>query len=577
MKKIIFLCFLSVFSKLIFSQTVEVTIGNTVYPKLTDGSAHRSLVLNSNNSMNAIWRFSNGVFGTWADLGTGYNFFDGSSWLSTPTLRIEGDRTVAGSIVVTGTGKEMVVGCGTNVLANYFSSRPNVGTGIWADNTSLIVSPPGFIYSLLGPLMILGGTGQDVIHHLSLTSPTYNFSGGGGGIYHQQDGALMYSRSTDGGMSFALQNVLLDAFDSTRSAGYRVGNYSMDTRNNMVAIVAGGMGEDIVLAKSNNNGTSWNEVVVQDFPIPLFDDYANTDENGDLISDTIVTNDGSFSILIDNNDIVHIWWGKAMIYSDDNNFNPEQDFISVSRGMMYWNELLPAPVQIADVVDINSNTVMDATAWGSYYVGLTSQPTSGMDADGNLFVCYAGIVENTNDGTGKSYRNIYLISSTNGGASWSSPYAIKPDDFNEQVYPMMVKNVSNNRIRLLYERDANPGHGIGLSNPDTDNMGVIHDIVYAEVPTADIGVISTAGIGEQESGEVLVYPNPTSDYLIVQPTTTESCEVGLYFPSGTAVDVPVLWLNGQMIMNVESLSNGMYFLKLKTGDHVLIEKIIISQ
>ncbi len=549
----------------------ETVIGNTTYPLQTNSSNHTRLVNNA-GMLSATWTFSSGAWNAWADRGTGYNYYNGTTWGAIPTTRLENDRTGFTNIA-TGSFGEMTVAHNTNAMSNHFVTRTAIGSGTWADNTSLISAAPNWSFGTWWPQLAASGT---YVHHIALTAPT-GLASGGGPYNNGQDGAIVYSRSSDGGATFGVQNQILTPFDSTRSAGYGGDSYVIDATGSTVAICAGGMGEDVVVAKSTDNGTTWTTHVVQDFPIPLWTADVLTDINNDQIADTVDTNDGSLAVLIDNNGMVHVWYG-AMRILDDNLTDGNYSYFPGTIGLMYWNETMSAPAMIAGVVDSLSDGQLVAADWGTYQGSLTSHPSAGIDAAGNIYVTYDAICDLTDDGNGKAYRNVYVIGSTDGGVNWTAPLNVAKDDFYEKVFPTMARTVDNN-IHIIYQKDDRPGHGIGTTNPDTDNAGVIHDIVYVSVPTTAI-----VGVKEENSAitNMSVYPNPASEgsaTLGVSLSNSQEVTVNVVNAIGQTVTSNVHNMNAGLNtvnINTANLGAGVYFVNVITENGMRTERLIVQ-
>ncbi len=87
------------------------------------------------------------------------------------------------------------------------SKRAVKGEGVWEE--SLLLAPAG-AFGLLWPRMMTGGENNEVIHIFALTTPT----GNGGTVYEGQDGAILYSRSIDGGATWDPEHLILDGLGS---------------------------------------------------------------------------------------------------------------------------------------------------------------------------------------------------------------------------------------------------------------------------------------------------------------------------------------------------------------------------
>ncbi|MGL5890487.1 MAG: hypothetical protein ACRC3B_11410, partial [Bacteroidia bacterium] len=112
----------------------ETVIGNSTYPLQTNNSVHRQIIAHSDGTVSAMWTYSSGSFFSWPERGTGYNYFNGTSWGAQPTLRLENVRTGFGDIIVIGDGRELTVAHNTGNNSQHFMQRAAKGTGAWTDN-----------------------------------------------------------------------------------------------------------------------------------------------------------------------------------------------------------------------------------------------------------------------------------------------------------------------------------------------------------------------------------------------------------------------------------------------------------
>jgi hypothetical protein len=514
----------------------------------------------------------------------GYNYYDGTSWGAGPSVRLETVRTGFGNIAVTGAGREMTIAHEGGTSSLYSVSRTTKGTGTWNPNASLYSYPanhPGTLW----PVSAVGGMNNDVIHVVALSIPTAS----GGGSWAGQEGAIQYSRSNDGGQTFAVQNQLIAAFDSTQEVGYGGDAYAIDARGDYVAIAAGGPGRDVVLAKSTDGGLTWIKTVIQDFPIPLYNSSLLTDSDGDGIIDTLATNDGSLAVLIDNNNQVHVWFGNMRIVDDDVT-DDVYSYFPGTNGLRYWNESMGADgsVVITGALDLDGNGSLDlpvagdgSALIGTYQVSLSSFPTAAIDGTGTIYLAYSAIVENSADNaSGKAVRNVYITASTDGGDSWTDPYNVAPSTTDEKVYPCIARAVVNGNLNLIYQKDLVAGHGVGVTNPpDQENATSVNDIIHLLIPSTDVFV----GLNESVNpvGTITAYPNPAKDFLnvIVDITTAQKVKISLVNTLGQTV----LSQNNNLTtgstsiqLNIENLTPGIYFLDVTSESSRSVQKIVIE-
>src|SRR6185436_12796375 len=96
-------------------------------------------VRNADGTMNAIWTTLCPGEVSGSDRGTGYNYFDGTSWDSINCHRIEPtQRTGYPNIGVTATGKELIMAHSSSVPGMLITYRPIKGTGAWIEDPTAL-------------------------------------------------------------------------------------------------------------------------------------------------------------------------------------------------------------------------------------------------------------------------------------------------------------------------------------------------------------------------------------------------------------------------------------------------------
>ncbi len=487
------------------------TVGNSTYQLQTNYSVENRIVLNGDGTISAAFTFSNGS-GSFTDRGTGYVYYDGTAWSAAPTVRIESARTGWPSLLVLGDNSEVIINHNTAINNLQFEKRAVKGTGAWTENTTIInsIAPNGNFW----PRAAVGGATNNSIHLISISNPVDAASAP---VYYMgQQGCLTYSRSQDGGATWDILHSVPSQHDSTQYKGFSADSYAIDAKGTTVAYVVGGSTRDLFLMKSLDNGGTWTKTNILNFPIPMFVDQL-TDINGDSVIDTLDTNDGSVAVLLDNTGMAHVWYGYMRILNDDSTDAVYSYFPGVA-GLYYWNEGMgaSAPILVAGLEDIDGDGAITlpgtGAAFGTYQASLTGQPHAGVDAGGKLYVTYAGIVENTDILTTKAARNIYIMTSGDNGVTWSNPVRVNPDDFSDQVYNSMAKNVADPAcVKMIYQSDYAAGHGIGATNPDAaDNAGVVAEMVYA-CYNSITGIAETTDL----TSIVSLYPNPSNSSINV--------------------------------------------------------------
>jgi hypothetical protein len=559
-------------------------IGQTWYDMQTNRSNCNRIVRNSDGTISATWTMSlSGAALPSADRGTGYNYFNGTTWGAEPTIRLESVRCGWPNVGITNTNKEIIISheatSGTGNI--HVMSRATKGTGAWTEST--------LGYPDVWPRMAIGGNNGQTIHLISQTTGATP----GNGPYHGQDGAIAYSRSLDGGVTWDKLRTVIPQIDSSHYLGFGGDNYAIDVRGDVVAILAGGNTVDLVLLKSTDNGNNWVKTIVKPFAIPFFNfTTMTTDINGDTTADTLETNDGNVAVLIDNQNKVHVWYGKMRVINEAPNTTGISYFPGTD-GLMYWNESLPAPVMVASALDIDGDGVLNVSEWGTYYSSLTSQPSAGIDATGKIYLSYSsifeGIADNGTPGSGKSYRHTYLLRSSDGGNTWCGPLDVSSpsqDDYVEAVYGTLPRNIGTD-VDYIFQKDASPGHGLsGNPQGSTDPQGGISDIIYSKIPAADFNALpcySVVGIKENELNKntFSVFPNPakTAVNLMFNVEKTSTVNIKIYNVLGEEVAVynnESISKGSNLNINVANYKKGIYFVNVIMNGTSTTQKLIVE-
>jgi hypothetical protein len=232
------------------------------------------------------------------------------------------------------------------------------------------------------------------------------------------------------------------------------------------------------------------------------------------------------------------------------------------------------------MLDLNLDGTLNTVAGGtlpSYQVGLSSMPTAGVSASNAIYLAYSSMNELYDNGS-QNYRHIYLMKSSDGGASWSDPENYTPDfafDLYESVYPSMAKRVDGS-VHIVYQRDFAPGHSIsGDLDPASFN-----DIIYLKIDT--VLAEPFASVNEISNDfAVKLFPNPTTDVLNVRISSTsnkaEKINITLVDALGRTVSSFGENFNGNsgtFTMNVSSIENGVYFIRMESESGMITKSFV---
>jgi hypothetical protein len=388
---------------------------------------------------------------------------------------------------------------------------------------------------------------------IAITTPVAN----GGALYEGVDGHLIYFRSLDGGVTWDQTDVALDGLGSDFTTGSSADAYYIDARGNSVAFGVFNDWDDVLLFKSDDNGDTWTKHVVNDFPLDLY-----TIDSGYTVADlpedpfapdtlAIFTSDNFGNVLIDHDGMAHVFFGR-MYVQDSDLTDGNSSYFPATDGIDYWNETFgPDSTQtVVSTIDVNMNDTLDIAAIGNialYFASLTSMPSAGIDAAGNIYLTYSGVREDLIEAQDdQHYRHIYLSATFDGGETWIDPFdinipeiATEPDlaDFIEGVFPTMVRDVDNS-VRLIYQQDYRPG--LAVRGDMDDAAG--NFIPYVQVDVADLGVVGTEELVEPETFDLAVTPN----------LTRGDATLSFDLPEAGQVRIDLVNMHGQVVRNLSS-------------------------
>ena len=552
--------------------------------------------LQSNSSMqNRIYKFDDGTIagvytlgfadpGFSTDRGTGYNYYDGTSWGPTPTAKVEPTRTGWPAYAPLGENGEIFVSHIGTTVGLQIGQRADKGTGDWQFST--FAGPPE-VAELLWPRMTTGGVDHSVIHMLPITAPVAN----GGAVYEGVDGAMVYSRSSDGGATWDISNALLDDINADYYLFGSGDTYEIQAQGDNVAFLFGDSFTDLCLMKSTDGGDNWDKTVIWECPYPLWD------PNNMFVTDTFYCSDGAHALAFGPDGKVHVAFGINRAQSD----GAGTFWFPLVDGLGYWNEDRPTFSNTMDALnpygdagselvedyslvgwaqDLDNNGVWDILGEvGTYYMGTSSMPSITVDDQNQVFIVYASITETYNNGV-QDYRHLWARASTNGG-DWWGPFVDLTGDivhiFDECVFPSL-SSTSDDYLYLNYQLDSEPGLAVrGDLDPYGDNK-----INFMKVPKADLlsGVKERSAINNLEVTQN--QPNPFNG--------TSTVSVNVHHASNLSLEVSNMM--GQIVYSYDAgqvnpgmttltidgskLSKGVYFYTVRAGEAAVTRKMIVE-
>jgi hypothetical protein len=559
----------------------------TLYDEQTNSSMPRRIFLYPDGTVGTTATWSQ-VASPFADRGTGYNYYDGTSFGPEPTARIETIRTGWSNYQPFGANGEIVIShqaAGNLVMC----SRTTRGTGAWSQQVLPNAMPTGVIV-MLWPRMITNGTNRTNIHIIALTEPVAN----GGTLYNGLDGALLYCNSTDGGATFSAWTQL-PGLTSTNYTFFGGDDYSFaEPKGDTIAFTAGGDVIDLFLMKSNDNGTTWTKTVI----------WHSLYNLGGTSPHFYNCPGGSMTVVLDNTGTAHV----ACEFNQDSASNVSNHYYNLrAYGIIYWNEhmaqlrqdcnwdsLFKSHQMIGWLKDTGVNSIPIAnltTTNGSE----TRYPQLVIDDRNKIFLVYSAATTLT-DPSGNDFHHIFGRDGTLSAdtVKWSSDTLVDITSdflqfyFSECTFPSvapktMCTTTGDTIVYILFQKDDYAGSYVasigatytGQSSPDSNYM-ILHQW---HKPI-------TVGVHEQNTKPAFTvgqnFPNPVEGLT----------KVNVYLMNSGDLSLKVMNLTGQTLMNMEKsnvqpgvsqfvidasqLPGGVYFYTVKQGDKSTTKKMIVD-
>lgn len=544
-------------------------IGSTVYDLQTNGSLCSRIVNYSDQTVGATWTYGTAA-PAFANRGTGYNYMNvASEWRAVPAAREEASvRTGWPNIVKVGATAELILSHQGTTNTVHVLRRATKGGATWDTDADVALSglwPRAAVSGNTVHVITCGN--PDVSPVAGLTSPLY------------------YHRSTDGGVTWSITDQIIPALDSSLNYGFSADGYSIDASGNTVAILVTDDYNPTFLIKSTDGGNTWTRTNIIDPGLGKYSTVAAgsiSDLNNDGIADTISNSDASGAVIIDGNGVVHAFFGLMRYLDDDPAADANSSFFPGTNGLAYWRDDNPSQIDtITGALDIDGSGVLldDYAAQENlalYYQSLSTWPSVGIDASGTLYLAYSAVMETLNDGMDpfQFYRHMYIMKSADGGNTWDAPYHIPTQfQFGEYVFASINRNIENNVIHIVCQRDGTPGLSVrGDEDPAGDN-----EILYFQIPTSLPADLSVEDI--KVNNVVSVYPNPAVSNANVSINASASAEGTLQVIDITGKTVMMSNLNlnagyNNINIDVQNLSTGIYSVNVSIGKEVYTQKLI---
>jgi hypothetical protein len=528
---------------------LEEYVGTSIYDLQTNNSVQNRIIADD-AGVAACFTFSaTNSSDTYPDRGTGYNYRTAGAWQDDITQRVESMRTGWTSLMHPSNGSEVLMNHSGSAGIKVWT-RPTIGTGTWVN--SIVPTPSGF--AMFWPRAVSGGADGNSIHMICLSDPN------AGAFTNGMTGAILYNRSTDGGATWDLTEILLPGTeDTTLVTGFSADTYAIHARGDKIAIACFGDLQDSYIWISNDNGSTWTRNTIWDFPIDHYVIDTGTDIELDGIQDTILSSDGAGALLIDASGTTHAAFGTMFFTDEPGVIDSSYTLFPLAGSIIYWNEnMIGAAIDTLEIgfsPDVDTTIPASITEVGRYgNSGIASHPQLAEAADGTIFCSYQAVNENYFNGA-EYLRHIYAVKSNDGGATWTTPSDITPDiaeDGYEYVYASMAPFAYGDKIHLIVQRDNEPGIHVQpetAADPVTDN-----DQIYVCVSLDLVGVEE----GSLTKNSFSVFPNPTTSELNIQLPANENGVIRIFNANGQLVRSINNFNNGTSKVDVSDLANGIY-------------------
>jgi hypothetical protein len=571
-----------------------IQIGKSWYDLPSNSASPNRIVRHNDGTVSAVWNETcNGPSAAqgFPSRGSGYNYFNGTSWTEgfvaadeyngtcNKSFGIASKRVGWPEVMGLKTGKEVVISHNSSSIN--FTSRPAkgvAGTSTWSTTSDLAftqnINKPG-LPAITGnagtwPRAISSG---DTIHMIYAVS---NATVAGNARIDGVLNPVVYSRSDDGGLTWSKQNIFLPGLDSVNGKFTRIGGdgYALAVNRGTVAIVAGYFGQPWTLWKSTNGGNTFVKRTIS---------AAATPADTIMLSPTdtaAMYNDNAHSVVIDNTGKVHVWAGGIFLRVSMNTTGQiiagdswypglgTDPSAPVHSSLLYWNDGMAATARPEKISQIeNSQPISSLKNWVGFdtnkrtpygTMGLVSMPSAGYAPNGDVYVVYAGVVEGASNGgdTGQPFRDLYIKKRAASGPNmnvWSDainisrsknlfpaqPGSSAAEQGEENVFPSVAHKIGgDNILHTVWMTDYEPGMNLGA---DVDQEGP--NTISYEGFNLNTMLFKYLGTKEDYSAyvnEISAFPNPTNGTFTI----------GLDLKKNANVKVRVTNLLGQEVATV---------------------------
>ena len=556
---------------------------------------------------------------SFGDRGTGIGTYDAvnDEWIPLGG-RIENEKTGFGSIARYKENGIVVAAHTASQCAVYIvEDKDNM-----APNSVPAVSYLNPTFDPTWPVVMTSGANRDIIH-VAVTAN--GADGSGSNDVPGAEGAntpIIYFRSTDGGLTWDKENVILPYMGSEYGIdwGSNICYWMETTEDNCLALVVNNAWSDCFALCSYDDGETWTKKTFWHHPgitATIPDDawslyprwtsaqwgidgelclaYAFNGTRGEPGSGTYFPGVGGVAFWSENLP----YHGETLPQYGVDPTNPMpptpgQPFImdtsyimqDIYSSWMLWSnqshEIWPEFMGYLPPLDEEGNpegpdyesvtgwNIDDMTLHGSYNSGSVDFPVLAMVPGCNGFdmvAVWSAMDENHTDGAGNNYYKLFASYSGDGGRTWEHQIQLTTDfmwELSECVYSQAA--VVGTTLVIASQFDMYTGTFVMGDDPDADDnyyQGFTFELNDL-FPGANVGVPEVS-----HNTHMAVYPNPAVDQLNI--TLSQNADITIYNIMGQNV-MNVEGHAGANTINISNLTSGVYFVNAGSDTQKFIVK-----
>lgn len=545
----------------------DVIIGETRYDMQTNGAIQNRIYIHPDGTMGGTW--TRGTI-TSSQRGTGYNYYDGTSWGDPPTARVETRRAGWPSYCPYGANGEIIV-AHDDALGLLLNKRTNKGTGTWTQ--SVLAGPAGHV-DISWPRMITNGPNHNYIHILATTYSGY--------MGLDDSYALLYYRSLDGGATWDKKDFIIPDLDSTHYSGFSGDEYVWGTPfGDTIYFAVSGPWVDSFIMKSIDNGDTWTKIPV----------LSNANKKLSPSVQNVLpfkSSDGAVAVEMDHNGVFHMAFGIGGGYMSGGT-----KYIYINQnGLVYWNSTMPMVTDSLDLDTLDAHGqllgyVSDGPGPGdtiiaapSYRVGLSSFPQLTIDPYNNVYAAWSAVTPGNPSPDPFNYRHIWSRIKFHDHADWTDMKDLNSGIlymYQEFVYPSMAKSLLNGKLQTLVQTSEQPGSNL----VDTDIPAHDCNIISFEIDPAGLFPTGTPENTNLVTTVARNFPNPAHGTTNIRLSLTHATSVNLTVTNITGARVMENSLGNlqagthDIKLDVSNLTPGIYFYTLTMDTEKVTRKMVI--